>query len=706
MKRYEVLKGGPEPPGATRIEDGTNFSVFSEHAERVELLIFEPHNTSEPAEVVPLKRTGSMWHCFINGVSTGYQYAYRADGPYEPRKGQRFNPNKMLIDPRAKAIAGTFKWDDALLGYRADNFNEDLSFSREDSGPCVPRCVVVDSRYNWEDDKRPEVPWEDTIIYETHVKGMTKLHPEVEESKRGTYTGLAYPCIIDYLKKLGVTAVELLPVQHILNERSLYKKKLTNYWGYNTIGYFAPDGRYSSSGSAGEQVTEFKDMVKALHRAGIEVILDVVYNHTAEGDKLGPTVCFRGLDNTAYYHLDPKNRREYLNYTGCGNSFNMTHPGTESLVRDSLRYWIEEMHVDGFRFDLAVTLSRNQKGIDKSFAFYKSLLEDPVLSKVKLMTESWDIGENGYQLGAFPPRIFEWNDKYRDALRRYWNCGIAPVSEVASRLAGSPDIFKKNRGAGGACINYVTVHDGFTLSDLVSYNKKHNAFNKEGNRDGADENYSWNCGEEGTTENAEVINLRERQKRNLLAALMFSRGVPMILGGDEIGRTQRGNNNAYCQDNRITWYDWDLDERKKGLLCFTERIIDLRKKHPALRGGTAKKDGKAGSSALKDIRCIKTDGCDIGENELRCEETRPLGMYLEGDAADRGGAKDKGTGRESFLLLMNPCNGTANFVLPAFAERWELLLYTLDDEAPAHVSKKGEGFTLVEHSLALFRASV
>ena len=705
MLKYNTESGSPDPLGASCNGEGTNFALFSEHAEKVELLIFEPKNVNSPACVIQVKdRTDNIRHCYVHGVTFGHLYAYRVHGQFEPEKGYRFNPSKVVLDPYARAISGILKWDDYLLGYRTDDYYQDLSYSDRDSCPCLPKCVIVDPSFDWEKDRRPEIPWNETVIYETHVKGISALHPGVPEKKRGTFAGLASPEIIKYMNDLGITAVELLPVHQSMDERALYKKHFTNYWGYNTIGFFAPDARYSSSGFMGGQVREFKEMVKALHRAGIEVIIDAVYNHTAESDELGPTICFRGIDNLSYYQLDPENPRKYLNYTGCGNSMNVSHPAVKRLIMDSLRYWVDEMHVDGFRFDLAVTLARGKDGIDSELSFFKEVSRDPVLSKVKLIAEPWDIGERGYLLGKFPPQWSEWNDKYRDTLRRFWKSDNIKISEISHRITGSGDIFGQNRQSPAAGINYITAHDGFTLNDLVSYNNKHNIFNKESDKDGTNDNFSWNSGEEGISENPEIDELRERRKRNFIATLLLSQGIPMLLHGDEIGRTQRGNNNAYCQDNRITWLDWDLDEKKRGLLEFTKSVIKLRSGNPVFRRASFFAGQKTSSSNLKDIIWIKPDSGEINDYEWNNSSFQALGVFLNGEAAD-GEGKTAGVGKSSsFLFFFNACLGNINFIIPGMGQKWELILYTFDiGKTEPRILGRGENFLMAGHSLAVFR---
>jgi len=547
-----VWPGRPDPRGARWDGEGVNFALFSEHAEAVELCVFDDAGRRELQRIALTERTDQVWHCYLPEARPGMLYGYRVRGPYRPDEGHRFNAHKLVLDPYAMQIVGALRWSDALFGYAVGHKREDLSYDRRDSASGVPKCKVIDSAFTWGDDRRPDVPWHETVIYELHVRGFTLQHPAVPPALRGTYAGLATAPVIDFLKRLGVTTVELMPVHAFVDDRRLVEKGLRNYWGYNTIGFFAPDARYSASG----KVNEFKTMVKTLHSAGLEVILDVVYNHTAEGNEMGPTLCFRGIDNHSYYRLQPDDERRYLDFTGTGNTLDMRHPAAMQLLMDSLRYWVNGMHVDGFRFDLASALARELHEVDRLGAFFDILRQDPVLSRVKLIAEPWDLGEGGYQVGNFPPGWAEWNDKYRDTMRAYWKGDGGLIGEFARRLTGSSDLYGRSGRLPHASINFVTAHDGFTLHDLVSYNDKHNESNLEDNRDGHNHNLSWNCGVEGPTDDPAINALRARQKRNLLATLLLSQGVPMLLAGDEIGRTQRGNNNAYCQDNATSWIDW------------------------------------------------------------------------------------------------------------------------------------------------------
>src|SRR3954453_20556281 len=578
----DVWPGRPYPLGATLDADGTNFSLFSESATAVDLCLFEDGGGGGAGEALVETRvrlpevTAHCFHGFVPGVGAGQRYGYRVHGPFEPANGHRCNPNKLLLDPYAKAIDGVVRWDESVYGYRFDDEAKDLGRNDDDSAAFVPKSVVVDNRFDWGDDRRPGTPLHESMIYEVHVKGFTKQHPTIPEELRGTYAAMARPEAIEHLLMLGVTAVELLPIHQFVDDDTLQQKGLHNYWGYNTIGFFAPHAAYSSSGTDGEQVNEFKHMVKALHEAGIEVILDVVYNHTAEGNHLGPTLSFKGIDNVSYYRLVDGDERYYMDYTGTGNSLNMRHPNVLQLLMDSLRYWVTEMHVDGFRFDLASTLARELHEVDRLSSFFDVIQQDPVVSGVKLIAEPWDVGEGGYQVGNFPPLWQEWNGKYRDCMRDYWRGEEAGVSEFAYRLTGSSDLYGDDRRP-VASINFITAHDGFTLNDLVSYNEKHNAANGEDNNDGESHNRSWNCGAEGETDNPDVIALRNKQKRNFLTTLILSQGVPMVVAGDELSRTQHGNNNAYCQDNEISWINWDKAD--KDLLRFTRKLIHFQKKH-------------------------------------------------------------------------------------------------------------------------------
>src|SRR5689334_2963444 len=584
VANLRVWPGGPYPLGASWDGEGTNFALFSEHATGVELCLFDrPEDAEESYRLEVVERTDLIWHAYLPDVRPGQLYGYRVHGPYEPEHGHRFNPQKLVLDPYAKAVTGQPRWDDSLFGYTVGDPDADLSFDTRESAGEMPKCAVVDPAFPWGDDRRPGVPWNRSVIYECHVRGLTMLHPGVPPELRGTYLGMASDPIIDHLLSLGVTAVELMPVHQFINDRALVDRGLTNYWGYNSIAFLAPDARYAAGGTRGTQVSEFKSMVKAFHRAGIEVILDVVYNHTGEGNHMGPTLSLRGVDNASYYRLSAENPRYHVDFTGTGNSLNVQHPRSVQLIFDSLRYWVTEMHVDGFRFDLAPVLARELFEVDRLAAFFDIMQQDPTLSQVKLIAEPWDVGEGGYQVGNFPVRWAEWNGIYRDSIRAFWKGEGGLASDLGYRLTGSSDLYQGDGRKPSASINFITAHDGFTLRDTVSYNDKHNEANKENNQDGHNDNRSWNCGAEGPTEDEEVNRLRARQQRNFLATLLLSQGTPMLLGGDEFGRSQEGNNNAWCQDSEISWFHWDLLEHQKELQAFTRRLITLRREHPVFR---------------------------------------------------------------------------------------------------------------------------
>ncbi|MGA9475709.1 MAG: glycogen debranching protein GlgX [Terriglobales bacterium] len=658
-----VWPGKPYPLGATWDGEGVNFALFSEHAEKVELCLFDDAARREISRIALTEQTDQVWHCYLPEARPGLRYGYRVHGPYDPAKGLRFNRNKLLLDPYAKQIQNGIRWHDAHFGYRIGHRNEDLSFDRRDSAPGMLKAVVVDPAFTWGSDRPPKTPWHRTIIYEAHVKGLTFQHPDVPAHLRGTYAALATAPVIDYLTRLGVSAVELLPVHAFVDDRQLTERGLRNYWGYNSIGFFAPEPRYSATGN----INEFKTMVKALHSAGIEVILDVVYNHTAEGNQLGPTLSFRGIDNPAYYRLVPDNPRYYQDYTGTGNTLNMRHPRVLQLIMDSLRYWVLEMHVDGFRFDLAATLARELHEVDRLGAFLDIIHQDPVLSQVKLIAEPWDLGEGGYQVGKFPVGWAEWNDKYRDAVRSYWKGDGGIVGELAYRITGSSDLYARSGRKPYASINFVTAHDGFTLQDLVSYNQKHNEANGEDNRDGTDNNRSWNCGVEGPTDDPQINQLRARQKRNILATLLFSQGVPMLLAGDEIGHTQQGNNNAYCQDSEISWISWDPAHMDSELLGFVKRLIALRKDHPAFRRRNFFQGRKIKGAEVTDIAWLRPDGQQMTDEEWNQEFARCLCVSLSGEAVDEVDDRGQRVRDENFLLLLNAHHEEIPFTLPLAA---------------------------------------
>jgi glycogen operon protein len=700
--------GAPYPLGATWDGAGVNFALFSEHATAVDLCLFEPDDPAREVQRVRMhEQTNQVWHVYLPEARPGLPYGYRVHGPYEPESGHRFNPAKLLLDPYAKAITGSFTWHPSLFGYRLGNPAEDLAPDDTDSTAYMPRCVAIDPAFSWGDDRRPRTPWHKTVIYELHVKGFTARHPDVPRDLRGTYAGLASPAAVDYLSRLGITAVELLPVHHAVADQHLVERGLTNYWGYNSIGFLAPDPRFASSRTSGAQVAEFKTMVKTLHEARIEVILDVVYNHTAEGNHLGPTLSFRGIDNAAYYRLVPDSPRHYMDYTGCGNTLNMTHPRTLQLIMDSLRYWVLEMHVDGFRFDLASALAREFHDVNRLSAFFEVIHQDPVISQVKLIAEPWDLGEGGYQVGNFPPGWAEWNGKYRDAIRRYWKGDERQVADLAYRLTGSSDLYEQGGRRPSASINFVTAHDGFTLADLVAYNDKHNEANGEDNRDGTDDNASWNCGAEGPTDDPAIQALRERQERNVLATLLLSQGVPMLLSGDETGRTQHGNNNAYCQDNEISWQVWPLSRASLRHLEFTRKLIRLRLDNPVFHRRLFFQGRRIQGSAVKDLSWFRPDGKEMMEDEWDNGFTRCLGLRLAGDAIEETDEKGQPIVGDTFLLLLNAHHEPIPFVLPAHRARvrWELVLDTRDwgvgPRAP--VFRAGDNYPLEARSLAVLR---
>ena len=713
----KVLSGSPYPQGATWDGTGVNFALYSENATHVELCLFNELGTAEQDTVDMQESTAHVWHCYLPGLTIGQLYGYRVHGPYEPEKGLRFNPAKLVIDPYARAVAGSVDWKYPIFSYRLGDPKGDLSCDANDDSAGMPKGVVTTSHFDWQNDRSPQTPLHESIIYEAHVKGMTARHPDVPKDLRGTYLGLVSPPMLEYFKKLGITALELMPVHDFLDDKHLLDMGLRNYWGYNTTNFFSPAARYCSSGDAGQQIGEFKTMVRELHRAGIEVILDVVYNHTSEGNQMGPTLSFRGIDNSTYYRLVSNQMRYYMDYTGTGNTLNMRHPQVLKLVMDSLRYWVLDMHVDGFRFDLASALARELHDVDRLSAFFDVINQDPVLSKVKLIAEPWDVGEGGYQVGRFPALWAEWNGKYRDAVRRYWKGDEGQLAELGYRLTGSSDLYQRDGRRPSASINFVTAHDGFTLRDLVSYNEKHNEANGEGNRDGANDNHSWNHGVEGPTDNPEIQNLRDREERNFLTTLLLSQGVPMICGGDEIGRTQRGNNNAYCQDNEISWLDWDLDDRKKALLDFAAKLIALRKQHPNLHRRKFFQDRKISPATsqkhqvngfeIHDICWYRPDGEEMTEDEWNAGWVRCLGLHLNGrtlNDVDRYGELVRD---DSFLFCLNPHHESIQFYMPSCTVgcSWDLLIDTRDPSASESraILKTGESYEIIKNSAVLFR---
>ncbi|MDP8923268.1 MAG: glycogen debranching protein GlgX [Chloroflexota bacterium] len=705
----KIWPGRPYPLGATWDGQGVNFALFSENATSVELCLFDAAQAdAEIARIRLPEVTAHVWHGYLPDLGPGQLYGYRVNGPFEPLNGHRFNPNKLLIDPYARALLGQVDWDAPVFGYPLGAGDDaDLYLDDGDDAWGVPLGVVIDRAFDWQGDRAPNTPSHRTVIYEAHVKGLTKLHPDIPNELRGTYAGLASPAVIEHLKQLGVTAVELLPVHAFLQDKFLLDKGLSNYWGYNTLNYFAPETCYASTTEPGRQVREFKEMVKTLHQAGIEVILDVVYNHTAEGNHLGPTLSFKGIDNAAYYRLVAGNERYYMDYTGTGNSLNARHPQVLKLIMDSLRYWVLEMRVDGFRFDLASTLARELHEVDRLSAFFDIIHQDPVLSRVKLIAEPWDVGEGGYQVGNFPELWTEWNGKYRDAMRSFWRGDERRAGEVASRLTGSSDLYSWDGRHPYASINFVTAHDGFTLRDLVSYNEKHNEANGEGNRDGESHNLSWNCGVEGETSDPRINELRARQQRNFLATLFFSQGVPMLCGGDEIGRTQRGNNNAYCQDNEISWFDWDLDDQRKALLKFTRMVIHLRHEHPVLHRRKFFQGRRIRGSEVKDLTWLDPSGEEMTDEQWETPSTRAFGLRMAGDLInelDEHGDRVQG---DSLMLLLNAWHESVPFVIPTVAvpERWEVLVDTVWPELRygEMICTSGEAYPLEGRSVALLR---
>ena len=696
--------GFPYPLGATWDGSGVNFALFSENATSVELCLFDDKGGERRVPVT--EYTDQVWHVYLPEIRPGQRYAYRVHGPWEPERGHRFNPAKLVLDPYARAIDDGLAWDDAVFAYPIGAADADLARDERDSAPFMAKAVVVEGGFTWGDDRPLRVPWSETVIYEVHVRGFTARHPGVPERLRGTYAGLASPASIDYLKSLGVTAVELLPVHEFVTDKHLLDRGLTNYWGYNSIGFFAPACRYAATGCLGSQVNEFRTMVKTLHQAGMEVVLDVVYNHTAEGNHLGPTLAFRGIDNAAYYRLMPDEPRYYMDYTGCGNTLNMRHPRTLQLIMDSLRYWVQEMHVDGFRFDLASALARELHDVDRLSAFFDIIHQDPVISQVKLIAEPWDLGEGGYQVGNFPVLWAEWNGMYRDTVRAFWKGDEGHAGVFASRITGSSDVYGRGGRRPWASINFVTAHDGFTMRDLVTYSDKHNEANGEDNRDGHDHNLSWNCGVEGPTHDRAVRALRERQHRNFLATLLLSQGVPMICGGDELGRTQRGNNNAYCQDNETSWFDWNLDRDARHLLEFTRRLIALRRREPVLHRRQFFFGRVIRGSEVKDLAWFRPDGREMTDEDWKTY-TRCLGLRLAGDAINEIDASGQRVVGDTLLILINAHWEPIDFVLPAHraSVRWEIEMDThvSDDRVRGRVIRGGDVYPLDARSLTVFR---
>lgn len=671
--KITTYPGKSFPLGATWDGEGVNFTLYSENATAVDLCLFNsPEDEIESEKIKITEYSELIWHVYVADLKPGQLYGYKVSGSFDPQNGHRFNPNKLLLDPYAKAISGTIDWDDSLFGYEIGSPDEDLSFSETDNAGFVPKSVVIDHNFDWEDDKLPNIEYYNSIIYEAHVKGFTKMHPQIPEEIRGTYAAIGHPVTIKYLKELGITAIELMPVHHFLNDRHLVEKGLTNYWGYNTIGFFAPDSRYSSSGVRGEQVTEFKTMVKNLHKAGIEVILDVVYNHTGEGSQMGPTLSFRGIDNSSYYRLT-EDKRFYMDYTGTGNTLNANLPNVLRLMMDSLRYWILEMHVDGFRFDLAATLARELHEVNRLSAFFDIIHQDPCISQAKLIAEPWDVGEGGYQVGKFPSGWAEWNGKYRDSIRDFWSGTESSLAEFGDRITGSSDLYKSYRRP-SASINFVTAHDGFTLNDLVSYNEKHNEANGEDNNDGENHNRSWNCGVEGPTDDENINELREKQKRNFLITLFLSQGVPMLIAGDEMSRTQNGNNNSYCQDNEISWINWETMD--KDLMKFTSKLIKLRKEHASFSRKNWFKGEVETKSGVADIAWFLPDGSEMSEDNWNHDFAKSVAVFLNGLGLHSVNAEGNKVVDDSFYIIFNAHDAPLSYKLPAkeYARDWELLI--------------------------------
>jgi isoamylase len=698
VTKDRIREGLPNPLGATWTGLGVNFALFSASATKVELCLFDEKGETELERIELPEYTDEVFHGYLPDAQPGTVYAYRVHGPYEPEAGHRFNPNKLVLDPYAKAHIGTFEWDPACFGYTLDAEGDDLTFDARDNARYMPKCRVIDPAFTWGRDRQVAVPWERTIFYEAHVRGFTKLHPAVPEHLRGTFAGLGSKPVLDYIKSLGVTSVELLPIHTFINDSNLLEKGLTNYWGYNSIGFFAPDPRYAFSPDFA--FSEFKQTVARIHDAGLEVILDVVYNHTAEGNERGPTLSFKGIDNASYYRLLPDKKRFYVNDTGTGNTLNLAHPRVLQMVTDSLRYWVEEMHVDGFRFDLGTILAREDHGFDEGGGFLDSCRQDPVLSSVKLIAEPWDIGPGGYQVGQFPPGWAEWNDKYRDTTRAFWKAA-APANEMAERLAGSANAFNRRGRRPWASVNFITAHDGFTLNDVVSYNEKHNEANGEDNNDGNSNNISWNFGVEGPTDDPEINALRERQIRNMLATLLLSQGTPMLLAGDEFGRTQSGNNNAYCQDNEVSWLNWDIKEKGRSLIQFVQELTALRHRYPILRRGRYLTGEIDGESGVKDVTWLNASGKEMCSEDWQDGNLRCFGMLLDGRARATG--IRRASSDASMLMVLNAHHAGVGFILPAIAggTHWRLVF---DTNAPNHEEEftVGDEYMVTGRSVLLF----
>ena len=698
----EVWPGSPYPLGATFDGVGTNFALFSEAATAVQLCLIANDGTETRVDLIEVD--GYVWHCYLPQTQPGQKYGYRVHGPYDPARGKRCNPNKLLLDPYAKAISGQVDWDQAMFSY---NFGDPTSRNDEDSAPHTMLGVVINPFFDWAGDRPPKIPYHRSVIYEAHVKGLTQLHPEVPQEQRGTFAAVAHPAVIAHLQRLGVTAIELMPCHQFVNDSTLQEKGLSNYWGYNTIGFFAPQNTYSSIGEMGQQVQDFKAMVRSLHRAGIEVILDVVYNHTAEGNHLGPTLSFRGIDNAAYYRLVENDKQHYMDYTGTGNTLNVRHPHSLQLLMDSLRYWVTEMHVDGFRFDLASALAREFYDVDRLSTFFELVQQDPIVSQVKLIAEPWDVGPGGYQVGNFPPQWTEWNGKYRDTVRDFWRGEPATLGEFASRLTGSADLYERSGRRPVASINFVTAHDGFTMRDLVSYNGKHNEANGEGNRDGESHNRSWNCGVEGPTDDPEILKLRARQQRNFIATMLLSQGVPMIAHGDELGRTQLGNNNVYCQDSELSWINWDSVDQP--LMDFTAAVNKLRAQHPTFRRSTffdGRPVRRGKGEKLPDIVWLNEDGTEMLPEDWGRGFGRTIGAFLNGDGIQGQDDRGRRISDVNFLLYFNANDDDIKFTLPSgeFAASWDMVINTAGTGVDRGPVEAGRVLKVCAKSMTVLRA--
>jgi isoamylase len=704
VKASRVKEGSSQAHGAIWDGRGTNFTLFSANATKVEVCLFDSGGAKELERLVLPEYTDGIWHGYIPDVGPSNVYGLRVHGPYEPQAGHRFNPNKLVLDPYARAHIGELKWDPACFGYTLGAEGDDLTFDERDSAPFMPKCVVVDPDFDWKGQPRSRgVPWDQTIVYEAHVRGFTRLHPAVPEKQRGTYAGLGTKDVIDYVRSLGITSIELLPIHAFINDSQLLEKGLTNYWGYNSIGFFAPDPRYASEPE--QSLREFKEMVARFHDAGLEVIMDVVYNHTAEGNERGPTLSFKGIDNDSYYRLLPDNKRYYINDTGTGNTLNMSHPAVIQMVTDSLRYWVNELHVDGFRFDLGTILAREPNGFDNQSGFLKACHQDPVLRSVKLIAEPWDCGPGGYQVGGFPPGWAEWNDRYRDVVRDFWK-GAAKASDMAQRLCASGDVFNRLGRRPSCCVNFITAHDGFTLRDLVSYNDKHNDANGESNRDGSSDNRSWNCGAEGPTDNQDINTLRERQMRNMLATLLLSQGTPMMLAGDEFGRTQQGNNNAYCQDNEISWLNWELAAQGKSLTRLVQKLTALRHKYAILRRNRFLTGAYDEELEVKDLTWINASGAEMRDEDWGDTNMHCFGMLMDGRARPTG-VRQRGT-EATMLLVLNSHHDLVEFTLPTYpgGNTWKAVLDTnIPDNEPGASIASTDRYAVTGRSLLLFALS-